>query len=142
MIFAPLESLHRFTKGAGPIESRLARERPLVRSDNSYVNPLAHATVIEIADIRPAVILVHSGRVLLDVDSSIKGFAQNTRQIVTKAIVSTHNVPSQPADESVKPIGVQRSAAHRILVVVDACHVGLKDFSTHTQPYRNHDLLV
>ena len=73
-----------------------------MRSYNGNVDPLSHTTVVDVADVRSPLILLHFRRMLLDMNGTVENIRQHTRQSIPESVVSLHHVAAQSAHERVR----------------------------------------
>ena len=62
--------------------------------DDGDINPLPHATVVDVAEVRPPVVLVGIGSMLLHMDSAAQHLFKNAGQPVSELVVPPDDMPT------------------------------------------------
>ena len=110
--------------------------------DNGDINPLPHATVVDVTDVRPPVVLVGIGSMLLHMDNAAAHFVKNAGQLVSELVVPPDNMSTQPTQQGMSAKRIQRGPANRVGVMMGANGIAVIDLHAHTEPDGGNDFLV
>ena len=110
--------------------------------NHSNINPLPHATVVDVTEVRPPIVLMGIGSMLLHMDSAAQHFFKNAGQLISELVMPPDNMPTQSTQQGMSAKRIQRGPANRVGVMMGANGIAVIDLHAHTEPDGGNNFLV